>query len=80
MTQKVAGTSHYMAPELLSDEICTFPADVYSLGATLYHMSNGEPPFYFKDITPAQVFAKIANFNGTLNIPDFYSDHLRSII
>jgi serine/threonine protein kinase len=40
------GTRGYAAPEqVLSPDSVDFRADVYSLGATLYHAVAGEPPF-----------------------------------
>jgi tRNA A-37 threonylcarbamoyl transferase component Bud32 len=39
------GSPHYVAPELLSGITVDFRADVYSLGATVYHMLAGRPPF-----------------------------------
>jgi serine/threonine-protein kinase len=42
----IAGTGHYMAPETLSPTLGTdIRSDLYSLGATLYEMLSGEPPF-----------------------------------
>ncbi len=38
------GTPHYVAPELLSGSAVDFRADIYSLGATVYHMLTGQPP------------------------------------
>jgi eukaryotic-like serine/threonine-protein kinase len=41
----VVGTLHYMAPEQARDEELDIRADLYALGATLYHAVTGQTPY-----------------------------------
>ena len=42
---QVMGTPHYMAPEQWGEHLVDARADLFSLGATLYHMATGYLPF-----------------------------------
>ena len=44
----VLGTPGYAAPEAYTETQTDFSADVYSLGATFYHLTTGQEPFQFK--------------------------------
>lgn len=42
---RTVGTPHYLAPESLVGNTVDQRADIYSLGATVFHMVAGRPPF-----------------------------------
>ncbi len=59
------GTAHYMSPEQAADPThIDARSDIYSLGATLYHMLCGEPPYPGK--TPYEIIRRRA----TEPVPD----------
>jgi serine/threonine-protein kinase len=54
---KAYGTPYYISPEQIRGDLdIDFRADIYSLGATLYHLVTGRPPF--EGETPAAVMHK----------------------
>ncbi|PQO46899.1 serine/threonine-protein kinase [Blastopirellula marina] len=58
MTGEVLGTPPYMPPEQArSSHQIDVRADVYSLGATLYHLLVGKPPF--QAATPAETLRQV---------------------
>lgn len=44
-TQAIVGTPHYISPEQAQTAAVDHRSDIYSLGATLYHLLAGRPPF-----------------------------------
>jgi serine/threonine protein kinase/Tfp pilus assembly protein PilF len=59
-TFAVLGTPFYMAPEqAISSQTVSASADVYSLGAILYHLLTGHPPF--TGDTPLEVLHRAEN-------------------
>jgi serine/threonine-protein kinase len=69
------GTPFYIAPEqILGKEDIDVRADIYALGATLYHMVTGQPPFPYKGVEA--VFQ--AHLNEELTPPDHIRPELSS--
>ena len=50
MTARSSGTLSYMSPQQLDGQRASPLDDVYSVGATLYDLLTGKPPFYSGDI------------------------------
>jgi serine/threonine-protein kinase len=61
----IEGTPGYMSPEQIEGKSDLGPgSDMYSLGATLYHMSTGSPPFSgaaYDDVMRSQLVDRIPN-------------------
>lgn len=65
----VLGTPGYAAPEAYSHRQTDFSSDIYSLGATFYHLTTGEEPcqFRFKFPDPSKFNDKLSPaFSGIL--------------
>ena len=72
---KAYGTPYYISPEQIRGDVdIDFRADVYSLGATLYHLVTGRPPF--EGDTPTAVMHK--HLKQDLTPPDHLNTSLSS--
>src|SRR5688572_22244608 len=70
---KAYGTPYYISPEQIRGEVdIDFRADIYSLGATMYHMVTGQPPF--DGDTPSAVMHK------HLKTPLIPPDHINTAL
>jgi len=52
---QVCGTPFYMSPEQIRGETPTPASDIYSLGATAFHLATGRPPFPRGDVINAHL-------------------------
>lgn len=71
-TGRTLGTPQYMAPEQAKGEALDARADLYALGAVLFHMLTGGPPFA-ADSDQAVLFQHVYE---TLNMPHDINPHV----
>lgn len=76
VTFTFCGSPEYISPEMLTTGGHTRTVDFYSLGALLYEMLTGLPPFYDKN--KSVMFYKIQN--EELKLPNYISQQARSLL
>ena len=67
------GTPDYIAPEVLTKTGYGMECDWWSLGAIMYEMMIGYPPFYSEE--PMSTCRKIVNWRSTLRFPPEVRTH-----
>ena len=71
VTGGIIGTAEYMSPEQAQGRRCTRTSDLYSLGAVLYVMLTGRPPFTGKNAVEIIQKPSTARFDRpSLYVPD----------
>jgi serine/threonine protein kinase len=73
---RLVGTPQYTAPEVWRGEAATARSDIYSLGATLYFMIVGQPPFGGKTVRDL----RSAHLTQPLPIPPDMAQPLASVL
>ncbi|KAG8876760.1 Serine/threonine-protein kinase [Tulasnella sp. 331] len=68
LAETLCGSPLYMAPEILRYEKYDAKADLWSVGAVLYEMSVGRPPFRAQN--HMELLKKIEHARGRVNFPD----------
>jgi uncharacterized delta-60 repeat protein len=70
------GTLTHMSPQQLAGEVAAVTDDIYSLGATLYDLLSGQPPFYEGNIghqlrhhTPPPLQERLAALEAPNEVP-----------
>ena len=70
------GSPQYLSPEMLSKEGTTKSSDIYGIGAILFEMVSGAPPFFSQDTD--LMYKNISERN--LDFPKFFSEELKDLL
>ncbi|MBC8324513.1 MAG: protein kinase [Verrucomicrobia subdivision 3 bacterium] len=78
MKHAVSGTLLFMSPQQMNGEVPRATDDIYALGATLYDLMTGKPPFYTGNVNaqvmnrpPISMMERLAEFGIENDIPDY---------
>ena len=70
------GSPQYLSPEMLSKEGTTKASDIYGIGAILFELISGAPPFFNQDEN--LMYKNISE--NKLMFPEFFSPELRDLL
>ena len=70
------GSPQYLSPEMLSKEGTTKASDIYGIGAILFELISGAPPFFSQDEN--LMYKNISE--NKLMFPEFFSDELKDLL
>jgi len=76
IAQSFCGSPAYLAPEMVNRRGAGKSADIYGIGAVLYEMISGTPPFYANDLNT--MYKNISKNN--LMLHDYFSEELKDLL
>ena len=76
MTRSFCGSPAYLSPEMIIRKGAGKSADMYGIGAVLYEMIHGSPPFYSNNIKT--LYRNITQ--NKLVLPEYFSDELKDLL
>ena len=76
MTKSFCGSPAYLSPEMLIRKGAGKSADIYGIGAVLYEMICGSPPFFSNNIKT--LYKNITQ--SKLKLPNYFSDELKDLL
>ena len=76
LTKSFCGSPAYLSPEMLVRKGAGKSADIYGIGAVLYEMICGTPPFFSNNIKT--LYKNITQ--SKLVFPEYFSDELRNLL
>ena len=76
MTKSFCGSPAYLSPEMIIRKGAGKSADMYGIGAVLYEMIHGTPPFFSNNIKT--LYRNITQ--SKLMLPDYFSDELKDLL
>ncbi|MCU0865139.1 MAG: bifunctional serine/threonine-protein kinase/formylglycine-generating enzyme family protein [Planctomycetes bacterium] len=59
MDGRAIGTVFYMSPEQAASQPLDHRTDIYAIGATLYEMLSGKPPYHDPDSSPVDILERV---------------------
>ncbi|SVB75352.1 uncharacterized protein METZ01_LOCUS228206, partial [marine metagenome] len=87
MADIISGTPQFMSPQQMLGKSPQASDDIYALGATIYDLLTGRPPFHTGDIaqqvhhvTPAPLEQRLAEFGLQNTVPDYLNDVVMSCL
>jgi len=76
IAQSFCGSPAYLAPEMVNRRGAGKSADIYGIGAVLYEMLTGTPPFYAHDLNT--MYKNISS--TTLYMHSYFSEELKDLL